>query len=252
MVAAVDAGASPNEQHAAATIRRSYSATSGKVTVVAPQKTVALLPVVNQKDIEARHQKLADETLRALPSFCREKLKNFYVNYDKKAANRGLGGESTIIIIGTVPDAEFRALLIHECGHVTDIGGLKGTIESNASAFVDGSTPVYNNDPSVSFYQISWADTHTRKSSSKSTDFVSGYAMTDPFEDFAETFAFYALQQKEFQRLAKTNTLLKAKYDYMAAYVFANNASTAIGTFVRGKSVPWDVTKLPYVWHAKK
>jgi hypothetical protein len=251
MVAAQNSGASPNGEHAAASVR-SYNTRAGKVTIVAPHKAATLLPVVDQKDIQPNHQKIADETLRALPSFCRDNLKNFYVNYDKRATNRGLGGATTIIIIGTVPDAEFRALLIHECGHVTDIGGLRGTIESGKSVFLDGTTPIYNDDPSLLFYQISWANNTKRHATSKNTDFPSGYGASDPFEDFAESFAFFALQQTEFQRLAKTNPVLKAKYDFLATYVFANNTPAAIGTFVRGKQVPWDVTKLPYVWHAKK
>lgn len=220
-------------------------------TIVAKGST-ALLPVVVQEDIKARHQILADGTLRALPSFCRDHLENFYVNYDKKAANRGLGGESTIIVIGTVPDSEFRALVIHECGHVTDLGGLRGTPNASASIFHDGSTPIYQNDPSVAFYQISWLTTEILQPNSKDTDFVSGYAASDPFEDFAESFAFYALQKKEFARLAQKNPVLKAKFDFMENVVFEGKTEIAQGKFVKGKRVPWDVTKLPYVWHAKK
>lgn len=234
-------------------LTRATEAVHQAATVVRPHhKAAPLLPAVAQKDIRANHQKLADETLRALPAGCRNNLKNFYVNYDKNAANRGLGGASTIIIIGTVPDAEFRALLVHECAHVIDIGALKGAKDSGFSAFMDGKNPVYQNDPSVAFYQISWLAENMQQPGTKSTDFVSGYAASDPFEDFAESFAFYALQPKEFARLAQTNTVLKAKYEFMRDLVFSATEQFAQGKFVRSKAVPWDVTKLPYVWHAKK
>lgn len=223
-----------------------------KVAVTPRAAAASLLPVVDQEDIQARHRILADNVLRNLPSFCRASLKNFYVNYDKNAANRGLGGESTIIIIGTVPDNEFRALLVHECGHVTDLGGLRGSPVAPTSSFYDGNTPIYQNDPSLAFYQISWLTPNIYQPNSKESDFVSGYATTDPFEDFAETFAFYALQKTEFQRLARTNPVLKAKYDFMEQVVFSGTPDIASGTFKRGSRIPWDVTKLPFVWNANQ
>lgn len=223
-------------------------------TVVKPKHYAAssLLSVVNQDDIHADQRILADQVLRALPSWCRDNLKNFYVTYDPHASNRGLGGEDTIIVIGTVPANEFRALVTHECGHVSDLGGLRGTPNAGQSGFFDGNQPIFRNDPSVAFYQISWITGTINQPNTKATDFVSGYAESDPFEDFAETFAFYALHKKEFQRLAKANPVLKAKYDFMDLVVFSGNPEIASSTYKRGSRVPWDVTKLPYVWHAKK
>lgn len=221
--------------------------------VVAPRHRASstLLPVVIQDDILPRHQILADKVLRALPAYCRDNLRNFYVNYDKNAANRGLGGESTIIVIGTVPDNEFMALITHECGHVSDLGGIKGNRSSGASAFVDGGTLIYNDDPSVAFYQISWLASNMQQPNTKGSDFVSGYAASDPFEDFAEAFAYYALQQQAFAKAATKNNVIKAKYDFMQS-LFATTGPVAVGKHVPSAKVPWDVTKLPYVWHAKK
>lgn len=218
----------------------------------APSNESGLLPVVVQPGILSKHQILADKVLRSLPPGCRENLRNFYVNYEKHPANRGLGGESTIIIVGTVSDQEFMALLIHECGHVEDLGGLRGTRDAGLTNFKDGNTPVYMNDPSMDFYQISWIAPNANHTDTRDDHFVSGYAASDPFEDFAEAFAFYALQQKEFKRLAEKNLVLRAKYEFMRNVVFGETAPVGVGQFVKGKSVPWDVTKLPYEWHAKK
>lgn len=222
-------------------------------TVIRPKHRAAeLLTVVRQPDIRRDHQKLADAVLRALPRYCRDSLQNLYVSYDPTNTNRGLGGESTIFVTGLVPDKEFMALITHECGHVTDLGGLKGSMNAGMTEFFDGTTPIYSDDLSLRFYRISWTDAKTRKAGSKEKDFASGYATSDCFEDFAEAYAFYALQEKEFARLAKTNVVLAQKYAFMRDVVFANSAPVGDGRFVRRNTVPWDVTRLPYEWHAKR
>ena len=225
---------------------------AAKAVIRPKHRAAELLTVVRQPDIRAKHQKLADTVLRALPRYCRESLQNFYVSYDPTNTNRGLGGESTIFVTGLVPDKEFMALITHECGHVADLGGLRGTMDSGMTEFFDGTTPIYANDVSLRFYRISWTDAKTRKVGSKEKDFASGYATSDCFEDFAEAFAFYALQEKEFARLAKTNTILAQKYAFMRDIVFADSAPVGDGRFVRRNTVPWDVTRLPYEWHAKR
>ncbi len=229
------------------------SAGSTRKTIVTPKHAAAhFLPVVDQKDILPRQRVLADQVLRALPPSCRNNLQNFYVTYEKNPRNRGLGGESTMIIPGNVPDSEFRALIIHECGHITDLGGLRGFDLSRPSMFIDGTTRIFGDDLSVLFYQISWLTSTVMQPGATTADFVSGYATTDPFEDFAETYAYYVLQQKEFMRLAKKNPILQAKYDFMNRLVFAGEQIVADGRHTRGRSIPWDVTRLPYVWHAKR
>lgn len=241
--------ASP-DLHAAptTTARFGQTATFSVIKPAAPK----LLPVVDQKDILARHRILADRVLRALPHYCRDNLKSFYVTYDKNAGNRGLGGESTIIVMGTVPDREFMALIIHECGHVTDLGGLRGTQTSGFSGFYDGNIAIFQDDASVAFYQISWLTPDTYQPNTKDADFVSGYAASDPFEDFAEAFAYFALQKDAFKKIAAKNPVLQAKYDFLEQVVFAGTPSIAQGKHVPTSKVPWDVTKLPYVWHAKR
>ncbi len=234
----------------AASVSSAYGQNAKKI-VIPKHAASTLLPVVNQRDILEKHRILADRVLRALPSYCRDHLKNFYVNYEKNPANRGLGGESTMIITGNVPDREFMALVTHECGHVTDLGGLRGRDSAQPTPFADGTTPIYGDDPSMAFYSISWLSPRMMQPNMNDADFVSGYAKSDPFEDFSESFAFYALQKKEFKRLASKNAILKAKYDFMDQVVFGGT-EIASSNYKRGKNVPWDVTKLPYVWHAKR
>ena len=251
----------PVPSHTASPVPRFPSKITVTTATVNPPRVIrpkhrasTLLPVVDQEDILPKHRLLADQVLRALPAECRDNLRQFFVTYDKDPKNRGLGGESTIIVTGNVPDDEFRALVIHECGHVTDLGGLRGSKGGGTTTFVDGNTQIFADDPSVIFYLSSWADAATIKHRSITKDFVSGYAQSDPFEDFAESFAFFALHQNEFKVIAKRSRVLQAKYDFMDRVLFTGTQEIAEGQSIRkvSKNIPWDVTKLPYVWHAAK
>jgi hypothetical protein len=202
----------------------------------------ALLPVVRQKDISEHHQKLADKVLRALPSPCRTYLKNFYVQYSG-AKRRGLGGKSTIILDGSVNDTEFAALFTHECGHVTH-GNLLGGLDPKPSAFKDGKDIFYNDSPAAQFFAISWTTEMVMKSNVAEADFVSGYAKSDAFEDFAETFAMYILHRPALKERAKTNTVIAAKLAWMEMYLPVSETAVSTSSYSWNKEVPWDVTKL--------
>ncbi len=237
--------AQPQIQHAAAR-RIVVRPTVVKKAVQPAKRAPVLLPLVDQQDIKQVHRVIADRVFRALPAKCRNTLKDFYVEYDNPQ-NRGLAGETIMIIAGNVPDTEFAALIIHECGHIIDLGAMRGTQEAGGTEFADGKKPIFADDPSVQFYRLSWDSAKTIKQTSAKTDFVSGYAMSDAFEDFSESFAFYMLQRAEFERLSQKSPILKAKYKFFEN-MLSKPAPVAIGTFVRGTGIPWDVTKLPYSW----
>ena len=206
---------------------------------------VSILPAVNQEGIGREHQFLANRTLRALPDGCRKNLKHFFVRYDNPA-ERGLGGKTTIILDGTVPDTEFTALLTHECGHVIH-GNLTGSPDAKPSVFQDGQEVFTKDSPVVSFFAISWSDAATQKRGAQSADFISGYAKTDVFEDFAETFAAYALQRSYIEERAKDNAAIRAKLSWMERqFPLAPNAVGST-TYTSTVSIPWDITKLPFV-----
>ncbi|MBU2259099.1 putative zinc-binding metallopeptidase, partial [Patescibacteria group bacterium] len=206
------------------------------------------LPVVDQKDILLRHKILANEVLRSFPSACVAQLKNFYVRYDNPS-RRGLAGKTTIILSGKVADDEFKALLVHEFGHITDLGCMNGTDTHRPSPFKDGAEVINMDDPSVSFYSVSWTDSKTKRPGSSEEDFVSGYASWDPFEDFAETFAYFVLQKDAFRERARENPVIAAKYRWMQQNAFNNYSPIATGEHEWTGEVPWDVTKLAYSWN---
>lgn len=139
---------------------------------------------------------------------------------------------------------EIEPLLLHEFAHIIDLGGLSGSHESGESAFYDGAFPVFRDDPSLQFYEISWKNSAERKSEMSELDFVSGYAMTDPFEDFAESLLFYRLHGSSFRELAKERPVLKEKYDFFRETIFQGKEFLMESPRFALDFRPWDVTKL--------
>ena len=90
---------------------------------------------------------------------------------------------------------ESLSVAIHEFWHYLDLYLLKKNVFK---------------DLSDKFYSISWEETNIIKAASKTQDFVSWYAMTNMYEDFAESFNFYVLHNLEFQKRAwKSEKLLE-------------------------------------------
>lgn len=208
-----------------------------------------LLAVVDQPDIVMNQKLIANEILTTiLPANCRDTLKNFYVKYEKQKS-RGLAGKNVMILDGTVSDSEFRALFIHESGHNIDLGCLQGNKDSGASGFMDGNDQIYNNDPSLGYYRISWITGNVQRSDSHPEDFASGYASYNAFEDFAESFAYFILQNDEFKLRTQTNTPMAKKYAFIRDTIFGGTVPHfAMGQSVWSGKAPWDITKLPYLW----
>jgi len=128
---------------------------------------------------------------------------------------------------------ESLAVFIHELGHIVDIQHLrKGTLSA---------------DPSKSFYALSWQSSSEKIPSATIADFVSGYALSNQYEDFAETFAFYVLHNETFRKRAESNESLRRKYEFMRDEVFSEEAfeGTDFGTETVAAYF-WDGTKLPF------
>lgn len=146
---------------------------------------------------------------------------------------RGKMQGHTITLSATViRDSEFVKLLVHEVGHYVDIYSL----------IADGG----NTDPSELFYTISWIDKTTKKSGELLSSFVSWYAATNKYEDFAESFVFYIFHNREFADRAMKNDSLRQKYLFFSRNVFTSGEFT--DTDFRVGKIPgyiWDTTKVP-------
>ncbi|MEI6672390.1 MAG: hypothetical protein WCL02_03350 [bacterium] len=72
--------------------------------------------------------------------------------------------------------------------------------------------------------------------------------MSDPFEDFAECFNLYINHNSLFKQIAKTNTILKKKYNIIASifdgqYLLANTKDLTLITSNNTRR-PRDTTKI--------
>lgn len=162
-------------------------------------------------------------------------------------ARRGMGGGGTMNVrCNNVGDNELVGVFVHELGHVIDTGVYTGHPSAGSSAYIDQRSPVYTDDPSVAFYGISWANARSRLRDGSSLDFVTGYAMTDPFEDFAESYSFYMLHGSQFRYMSQSNARLRAKYDYLQWRVF-NGQEFYNGSWkAQARSRSYDSTVLPF------
>lgn len=199
----------------------------------------------NQEDTRKALKTLLTSTLSQLPEEHSSSLKSITLDFDPNA-HRGLGGRSKIILRSNMSSNELVSVFIHELGHSVDLGWLAPEKRIKKSRFKDGKTIIYSTDPSVDFYSISWKNEKTLKKMANNLDFVSGYAMSDPFEDFAETYVYYVLHNSEFRSKTSSSNALYAKYKFMRDVVFNGEEPSTGNRAVRSTYRPWDITLLSY------
>ncbi len=117
---------------------------------------------------------------------------------------------NTIKLFGLekLSETELVSVFIHELWHYFDI------------IFLDKKVLF---DLSDKFYDISWSWVNILREWSFKNDFVSGYAMTNKYEDFAESFIYYILFNDDFRQKASLNVILQEKYDFFWKYIFRND-----------------------------
>ncbi len=204
---------------------------------------LANTPELSAAEVETC-KSLVESTLTALPQNLTSSLDSMKLFFAKHNP-RGLANSHLIELrCGELSDDEIVAVLVHELGHIVDLGKLKG--DSLApSEFVDGKIPVPADDPSVAFYQLSWRNESQKNYLADRKDFVSGYAMTDPFEDFSESFNFYVLHGSDFRAIKSESPTLAAKYDFLKRKVFAGVEFESKRATETGKRV-WDATLVEF------
>ncbi|MCF7830846.1 putative zinc-binding metallopeptidase [Candidatus Gracilibacteria bacterium] len=161
--------------------------------------------------------------------------------------SRGMANKEKLILhlpaIGN--QNEFTAVFIHEMGHIVDLGMIT-SINGGQTEFYDNDQPVFAKDQSVQFYRLSWQTSYTIKPSADRKDFVSGYAMTNVFEDFAESYLFYRAHGEKFREIMVGSEVLQQKYAFLKNVVFAGQEfqkEQVGGNFVQ--NFLWDATQLP-------
>ncbi len=192
------------------------------------------------------YRRTLSQGMNALPKAHTKQLKKLELR-NKAHYSRGMANHEKLILnTGKIKTRdEFMSVFIHEMGHIVDLGHLKGT-KGHRTKFRDGKRSIFSDDPSVKFYRISWINDKNRRRGTKRKDFVSGYAMSDPFEDFSESYLFYRLHGDKFRHIARTSTSLRRKYDFLRTNVFNGEefqTEKQNAQFTHGKL--WDATLLP-------
>ena len=100
---------------------------------------------------------------------------------------------------------EFASVGTHEFWHYIDLYFLEKKVFTDLSEY---------------FYNISWNSTKILKAWQVQENFVSWYAMTNKYEDFAESFTYYILHNDDFLYKTKKSIVLKNKYNFFKKYVF--------------------------------
>ena len=160
-----------------------------------------------------------EQTLSALPTKLTSNIETFRLFFSRRSP-RGLSNSKIVELrCLKLAEDEIVSVLVHELGHSTDLGYLRGNSLA-PSKFSDGQIRIPADDPSVRFYQLSWRDEATQHFMADRKDFVSGYAMSDCFEDFAESFNFYILHGKDFRALKHESTTLEKKYAFLRDEIF--------------------------------
>jgi hypothetical protein len=80
---------------------------------------------------------------------------------------------------------------------------------------------------------------------------MSGYAQTDAFEDFAETFTAYVLHRDAFEQRAKSNAAINAKLQWMKTNLPISANALGTSQYVWNGKIPWDATKLAFTANAQ-
>jgi len=129
---------------------------------------------------------------------------------------------------------ELLAVFIHEFSHYIDLYYFPRDI--------------YWDDISNKFYDISWKTINIIKSWQKWWDFVSWYAMTNKYEDFAESLTYYILHNKDFLKKSQKSFSLRKKYNFFAFYVFPKGffRNTNFSTDWKIRDYYRDITKIKF------
>ena len=141
----------------------------------------------------------------------------------------------------------FYEVLTHELGHIVDLWILEWTSQKKTSVFKEYDIKNFSiDDPSLKFYKLCFVSEKVKKPSIYAKDFVGWYAMTNIFEDFAETFNMYVNHNYVFKQMAKESNILQKKYDFLNKILKWRYLRSDSKFNYKYSYRPWDTTRLNY------
>lgn len=192
--------------------------------------------------------KLMAQVLDLLPAAHYRHLSKIDYNPHATHLPRGMAKTDHLIVnsFQIENDDELVSVFIHELGHVTDLGFLTDPLKRNERSpfhYPNGKS-VEQYDPSLRFYMISWNDEKNKHHTSPDY-FISTYGMTNPFEEFAESYNFFVLHRENFRERAEENEIMNRKYNFLKSRVFQGQ-SYDFYSFENYPKVIYDTTLLPF------
>ncbi len=166
----------------------------------------------------------------------KNKVNEIYIElYENIIDSRWKMKDKTIKIywIPNLEQEEFLSVFIHEFWHYIDLYYLEKQVINDLSNY---------------FYNISWNSTKIIKAGQKQEDFVSGYSMTNKYEDFAESFTYYVLHNEDFLKKSKKSDILHEKYNFFKnnVFIFEEFENTDFSESNIIKDYYRDITKIDY------
>ena len=144
-------------------------------------------------------------------------------------------------------DNEFFQVISHEMWHIIDLWWLQWSSNEKNPIFTEFNKAVFAiDDPSLEYYKYSRTSETVRKSWMTKEDFCSWYGMSDPFEDFAECHNLYLNHHDYFRQLARNNSTVKNKYNFMSnlyGWKYINDSEARYENRENSYRV-WDTTKI--------
>ncbi len=176
----------------------------------------------------------------------KEVFKHLIINNALGNRRWGATWEKITINLASFADlSEFYKVLVHEFGHIVDLGSLQGKSRAKNGNFTEFGRTVFEiDDPSLEFYRYSRWTEDIRQEKAKKEDFCSGYGMSNPFEDFAECFNLYLTNNQLFQEIGKDNPVLNKKYNFLANLFLGKYLSQGKQELYYQGWRPWDTTKI--------
>lgn len=193
---------------------------------------IRYVPTVFQSDIALSYTPIAETFFYEADILSHiEDLGVYFYKNIADTRGRMKGWNIHMFGVEQMSDEEFLWVLIHEFAHYYDIHSMVRTSFG---------------DQSQSFYDISWESVSIIWEWQSSKDFVSGYSMTNQYEDFAESYLYYVLHNKEFRTKAQSSLALAKKYDFFQTYVFQTNQfyNEDFWTSELTQDYYWDITKI--------
>lgn len=186
------------------------------------------------RTLQPSHSTQIATTLSIMPSGFEARVRSLYIVYGDQKMRRGMSGVGVVFMKGEEKD--FFRVLVHEFGHAWDLH--REVSDGEKSDFYDGQYRLFVEDPSVTYYKLTWKNTHERLHDLPA--FTSSYGMTDPFEDYAEAFALYVLQGTTFRAWVNEHPSLSSKYIFFED-IFHQRRFNAVKAYA---ARPYDVTMM--------